>query len=57
MDGKFAQDVTKELYRTDKKNVTTLIGASEWDYAILNCTHEYDVMDNTKKKLTTGGEC
>jgi len=45
------------LYRTDKNNVTTLIGASEWDYAILNRTHEYDVMDNAKKKVTTGGEC
>jgi len=45
------------LYRTDKNNVTILIGASEWDYAILNRTHEYGVMDNAKKKLTTGGEC
>lgn len=44
------------LYRTDKDNVTTLIGASEWDYAILNRTHEFDVMDNAKIKVTTGGE-
>ncbi|GLC90171.1 hypothetical protein [Lysinibacillus piscis] len=44
------------LYRTDKNNVTTLIGASEWDYAILNRTHVYDVMGNAKQIVTTGGE-
>ncbi|WP_342535261.1 hypothetical protein MHI04_00850 [Lysinibacillus sp. FSL K6-1151] len=44
------------LYRTDNNNVTTLIGASEWDYAVLHRTHVYDVMDNAKKKVTTGGE-
>lgn len=44
------------LYRTDKNNVTTLIGASEWDYAILNRTHVYDVMDNVKQNVETGGQ-
>lgn len=43
------------LYRTDNNNVTTLIGASEWDYAVLHRTHLYDVMDNTRNKVTTGG--
>ncbi|MED4889176.1 hypothetical protein [Lysinibacillus fusiformis] len=43
------------LYRTDNHNITTLIGASEWDYAVLHRTHVYDVMDNAKKKVPTGG--
>lgn len=43
------------LYRTDNNNITTLIGASEWDYAVLHRTHVYDVMDNAKKKVPTGG--
>ena len=44
------------LYRTDKEDGTTLIGASEWDYCVLNRSHVYDVMENAKKKITTGGE-
>lgn len=43
------------LYRTDNNNVTTLIGASEWDYAVLHRTHLYDVMENARNKVTTGG--
>ncbi|WP_155593421.1 hypothetical protein [Lysinibacillus cavernae] len=44
------------LYRTDNNHVTTLIGASEWDYAVLHRTHLYDVMNNARKPIMTGGE-